>query len=381
METKITQAVILAGGQGTRLRPFTLTNPKPMFPIHGKPALEYLIGQLRDNGIKDILLLLGYLPEKISDYFGDGSEFGVRITYAVSPVEDDTGTRIRKAAHLLREKFLLLYCDNYWPLQLDKLWEFYESKKTLASMVVYGNKDGSSKSNTIVDENGMVILYDKSRTASGLHGVEIGFFIIDKKVLDLLPEDNVNFEASVLPQLVAQKQLAGYLTDHKYYSTGSMDRIPFLEKFLAPRKIALLDRDGVINKKAAKADYVKTWGEFEFLPMAIDGLKFLTRQGYELFLITNQPGIARGKMTMEDYEIITRNMERELAKHGVKFSGIYVCFHNWDDGCECRKPKPGLLFQAAREHVFDLTKAIYIGDDERDMAAGQAAGCKTILIS
>src|SRR3989344_2056157 len=253
METKITQAVILAGGQGTRLRPFTLTNPKPMFPIHGKPALEYLIGQLRDNGIKDILLLLGYLPEKISDYFGDGSEFGVRITYAVSPVEDDTGTRIRKAAHLLREKFLLLYCDNYWPLQLDKLWEFYESKKTLASMVVYGNKDGSSKSNTIVDENGMVILYDKSRTASGLHGVEIGFFIIDKKVLDLLPEDNVNFEASVLPQLVAQKQLAGYLTDHKYYSTGSMDRIPFLEKFLAPRKIALLDRDGVINKKAAKA--------------------------------------------------------------------------------------------------------------------------------
>ena len=183
METKITQAVILAGGQGTRLRPFTLTNPKPMFPIHGKPALEYLIGQLRDNGIKDILLLLGYLPEKISDYFGDGSEFGVRITYAVSPVEDDTGTRIRKAAHLLREKFLLLYCDNYWPLQLDKLWEFYESKKTLASMVVYGNKDGSSKSNTIVDENGMVILYDKSRTASGLHGVEIGFFIIDKKAI------------------------------------------------------------------------------------------------------------------------------------------------------------------------------------------------------
>ena len=102
---------------------------------------------------------------------------------------------------------------------------------------------------------------------------------------------------------------------------------------------------------------------------------------YDIYFITNQPGIARGMMAKQDLDLIHQKMEEELEKNEARIKGIYCCTHGWDDGCECRKPKPGLLFQAARENSLDLTKTIFIGDDERDIQAGEAAGCRTILLT
>ncbi len=146
------------------------------------------------------------------------------------------------------------------------------------------------------------------------------------------------------------------------------------------KKVIFLDRDGVINKKPKKADYVKKWQEFEFLPGAIEAIKLLNQNSYDIYVITNQPGISRGVMSKQDLDLIHQKMEQELEKEGAKLQGIYCCTHGWDDGCECRKPKPGLLFQAARDHNLDLAEVVFIGDDERDLQAGEAAGCKTILL-
>src|SRR6266849_1815443 len=96
-----TQAVVFAGGRGERLRPFTDIRPKPMLEVHGKPFLEYNIEMLREQGFERVLLLLGYLPEIVQDYFGDGKRWGLRIDYSVTPVEDNTGLRLKKAAQLL----------------------------------------------------------------------------------------------------------------------------------------------------------------------------------------------------------------------------------------------------------------------------------------
>src|SRR5579862_2022887 len=101
----IKQAVILAGGQGTRLRPLTLTTPKPLIPIHNKAFVQYLVERLRENGIEEIVFLTGYLGKKIEKYFGDGRRFGLKIAYSWSPVESETGTRIRNASHLLDNTF------------------------------------------------------------------------------------------------------------------------------------------------------------------------------------------------------------------------------------------------------------------------------------
>lgn len=376
----IRQAVILAGGRGERLRPLTDDRPKPMILIHERPFLEYLLEMLQGQGITNILLLLGYLPEKIIDHFGDGSRFGLTIEYSVSDVSDDTGTRIKKAQHLLDDDFLLMYCDNYWPLNLKKLLTFYEQQNTDASVVVYSNKDATTKNNIFVGESGHVMKYDKTRSDSNLNGVEIGFFLLNKAVKDLLPDGDFNFEKEILPRLIDSRQLSGYRTSHRYYSASTPERLPLTEDFFRKRKVMFIDRDGVINKKAPKADYIKKWDEFEFLPGAIEGLHLLRERGYEVYIATNQPGIARGMMTHMDLEQIHVNMEEEFKKNGFEVQGIYSCLHGWDDGCDCRKPKPGLLYWAANEHHFDITKSIFIGDDTRDIEAGEAAGCKTILL-
>lgn len=376
----VNQAVILAGGVGERLRPLTYATPKPMISVNGRPYLEYLIELLKKNGISEIVLLVGYLHDKIIDYFKDGSGFGVNIKYSIGDVSFETGKRIKDAKSLLSEHFLLMYCDNYWPLNLKKLVEFYDRVKTIASVTVYENKDNITRNNVYVDDKGYVVKYDKSRNDENLNGVEIGFFIMDKNILRLMPEDNFSFEKEVLPKLIEGRQLSGYFTGHRYYSIGSLERIALTEKFLQPKRIIFLDRDGVINRKAPKAEYIKSWNEFEFLSGSIDAMKLLSLHRYKIFIITNQAGVSRGAITENDLKFIHSNMVDELEKNGVRIEGIYYCPHGWDDGCECRKPKPGMLFQAAREHGLDLSASIFIGDDERDLQAGKAAGCRTLLV-
>jgi len=146
------------------------------------------------------------------------------------------------------------------------------------------------------------------------------------------------------------------------------------------KKAVFLDRDGVINKKPARGEYVKNWKEFEFLSGAIKALKILCQKGFEIYIITNQAGIGRGFMSEQDLKIIHQELEKELEKQDVKISGIYYCPHEMRENCGCRKPKPGLFFQAAKEHNLDLKKVIFIGDDWRDSGAGLSAECETILV-
>ena len=378
--TLVRQAVILAGGIGTRLRPLTYKIPKPMIALNNRPFLEYLIDLLKENGIEEVILLLGYLPEKIKEYFGNGSKFGMNIKYSIGDISFETGKRIKNAEELLDDNFLLMYCDNYWPLNLKKLVKYHDEHNVLTTVTIYTNKDNSTKSNIKVDDQRYVTLYDKSREEENLSGVDIGFFVINKKIFELMPNTNFSFEKEILPKLIKEKKIAGYLTDYRYYSIGNLERLSITEKFFQPKKVIFLDRDGVINKKPPKAEYIKSWDEFEFLSDSIEAISVLTKNGYDIYIISNQAGIARGMMTDNDLEEIHRNMVNEIEKKGGKVSDIYYCPHGWDEGCECRKPKPGMFFQAAKEHYIDLTKAVFIGDDERDLQAGNAAGCKTVLV-
>lgn len=384
---KITQAVILAGGSGTRLKPFTLKNPKPMVPVLGKPFLAHLIELLKKNGIREVIILTGYLSDKIVEYFGDGQKVGIKIKYSHTPLKDysgeelKSGTRILNAHELLDKYFLLLYCDNYFPFDLKKTREIFIKTGAKVLTTAFSNTDKSTKNNILISDEGFVEKYDKTRTEKNLNGVDIGFMLVEKNVLSLLPKTNSKFEDEIFPKLIREQKLAGFLTDQKYYSIGDIERVKITEKFLKPKKVVFLDRDGVVNKKAPKADYVKTWGEFVFLPGVLKAIQLLTKNGFRIFIISNQAGIARKKMTTKDLNLIHKNMLFQIKKSGGKISGIYYCPHGWDEDCDCRKPKPGMLLQASREHFIDLTKAIFIGDDIRDKQAGDKASCKTILVS
>ena len=375
------QAVILAGGRGQRLRPLTDTCPKPMIEFHGKPFLAYLLELLREQGFERVLLLLGYLPEVIQRACGDGRQWGLQIHYVVSAVEDDTGRRLKLAAAQVDPIFCFLYCDNYWPMPFERMWRQYTDTGVEGLLTVYRNRDRYTRDNVRVDHAGFVVAYDKERTAADLQGVDIGFGIFRREVLDLLPDENVSFERIVYPTLVAERKLQAFLTDHRYYSVSSHERLAITEAFLARRPTVIVDRDGVLNRKPPRAQYVRSWEEWEWLPGALDALRLLTAAGIQVIVISNQAGIARGAMTVADVEAIHQRMVQEIHTAGGRVDAVYYCPHGWEEGCECRKPKPGMLFQAQREFHLDLSRTPFLGDDERDGQAAEAAGCPWIQVT
>lgn len=379
--SSLTQAVILAGGRGTRMKPVTDTLPKPLLPFHGRPFLSYLLEQLKGQDIQDVLLLVGYLADQIKEYCGDGSQWGLRIRYVDSGVEAETGRRLMDAAPLLSNYFLLTYCDNYCPMRLKPMWQTFCESAPLAMVTAYTNREGYTRNNLLVDQGGKVAVYDPGRTESGLNGVEIGYAILSRRVLEYLPQNNVRFEHTVYPTLALEGLLRAYVTEHRYYSVGSHQRLPLTEAFLKPQRAVILDRDGVLNERPPIAHYVRSWEEFHWLPGVIEALQLLQSVGYKLILASNQSGIARGVMTEMDLDLLHGSMAEDLARAGVDLDAIYYCPHGWDDGCLCRKPLPGMLFQAQRDFHLDLTKTLFIGDDERDQEAGQAAGCLTALVT
>jgi histidinol-phosphate phosphatase family protein len=378
--TRPRQAVILAGGRGTRLAPLTDTLPKPMMPFHDRPFLQYLIEFFRDQGFERVLLLLGYLPDKVQDYFGNGDRFGVSIRYSVTDVENDTGRRLYLARNMIDECFMLAYCDNYCPVDFDAMWQRFRQGDARAMVTVYANDDGYSRDNLRVDRDGFVSIYDKSRQEPGLRGVDIGFLLLSRKVLDLLPDENCSFEKIVYPQLVAERSLLAHVTRHRYYSVGSLARLPETEAFLARCPTVILDRDGTMNRRMPRAEYVVNWPDWRWLPGVLPALTKLKSAGVRVIIVTNQPGIARGAMTKEQLDDIHARMLVDVAAAGGEVVAIYHCSHGWDEGCDCRKPRPGMLFQAQRDFCLDLTRTVLFGDDERDGMAAKAGGCPFVMI-
>jgi D-glycero-D-manno-heptose 1,7-bisphosphate phosphatase len=137
----------------------------------------------------------------------------------------------------------------------------------------------------------------------------------------------------------------------------------------------------VLNKKPPRAEYVRKWEEFEWLPGAKAALRLLKEAGYQVIVISNQAGVGRGLMTDADLQQIHTGMRADAKQSGGHIDAVYFCPHDWNEGCECRKPKPGLLFQAQRDLNLDLSRTPFIGDDERDAAAAEAAGCPSMLVS
>jgi histidinol-phosphate phosphatase family protein len=151
------------------------------------------------------------------------------------------------------------------------------------------------------------------------------------------------------------------------------------------KRVAFLDRDGVINKKLPEDNYVTKWEEFEFLSGSIDAIQKLKEADFLTIVITNQRGIGRGLMTEEDLGDVHSKMIAEIEAGGGIIDKIYFCPHDIDDNCDCRKPKPGMLFNAIDDLTsngieVDRKRSYFFGDSEKDINAGRTAGVRTVAI-
>lgn len=272
----------------------------------------------------------------------------------------------------------MMYCDNYCPIDFRALSKDSIRNDATIQLSVYSNKDHYTRDNLRIAHNSQMIeKYDKSRRESNLSGVDIGYAIV-KKIINGI---SGNFASVVFSRLADEGKLFATVTEHRYYSIGSYERIALTEEFFRNKHAVFLDRDGTLNVRPLKAHYIERPDDFIWLSGAVDAIKLLNENKVITILVTNQPGIARGNLTENTLNAIHEKMQSDLKQKGARIDYIYYCPHNWNDGCECRKPKPGMLYQAQRDLSLNLKKCVFFGDDERDMEAGNTAGCKTVLIS
>jgi D-glycero-D-manno-heptose 1,7-bisphosphate phosphatase len=197
--------------------------------------------------------------------------------------------------------------------------------------------------------------------------------------LPVIPADPAPVE-DAYAALARRGELGAYWTEHRYYSVGGHERLPLTEEFFRRRPTVILDRDGVLNERPPRAQYVRSPDEFAWLPGALESLRLLTHAGYRTIVVSNQAGVNRGAMTHEDVSRVHERMRADAERAGARIDAVYYCPHDWDEGCACRKPLPGMLFAAQREYSLDLTRTPMVGDDERDGKAARAAGCPFLAV-
>lgn len=231
------QAVILAGGLGTRLRPITEETPKPMVLVAGKPYLEHQLRLLRRQGITDIVLLTGYLGEQIEKHFREGGRLGVRIRYSREGTPLGTGGALREAVALLGREFLVIYGDSYLPIDYRDVLSSLRDSSAIGLVVVYDNglADTSVRNNIGVDERGLVVRYDKeSANDPGLAYVEAGVLAFRREVVELLSGTGLlSLEREVFPKLIARQSLLAYRTMQRFYDIGTPERLRTIEAYLS----------------------------------------------------------------------------------------------------------------------------------------------------
>jgi NDP-sugar pyrophosphorylase family protein len=221
------QAVILAGGLGTRLGELTRDTPKVMLPFNDKPFLYYIISLLEKQGIKDVVLCIGYLGEQVKDFFGDGKKLGVNIKYSVESRQLlGTGGALRQAQNLLDEYFLVLNGDTYLPIDYPEVEREYLRLRREAMMVVYNNKaDTGVKNNVALGSDQIVVSYDKKGTSPDLKYAEAGAVILRKETLGFIPEgEKISFEDGIYQRLIAQGEMAAYITRQRFYDIGTPEQ-------------------------------------------------------------------------------------------------------------------------------------------------------------
>jgi len=235
------QVVILSGGLATRLNSLRLDVPKSMIEVGGEPFLLHQIELLKKNNLLDIILCIGHLGDQIVNYFGNGERFGVNIKYSW---EEDkllgTGGAVKKAAHLLEDRFIVMYGDSYLDFNYNRYIKYFYGARVLALMAVYLNNDTIDKSN-VTYRNGQITNYDKRGKQRLNYYIDYGATILSKKLLNLIPDKEFYDLSDLFTELSNKKMLFGYEISNRFYEIGSVKGIRDFEKYLKYTNKKLLE--------------------------------------------------------------------------------------------------------------------------------------------
>lgn len=394
------KAVIMAGGFGKRIAELFPDIPKPMIPVCSTPVLEYEINNLREFGITDIIITVHYRSEKIIGYFGDGKNFGVNISYLTEENPLGTGGAVWKLQDELQDDFLLINGDLIFDINFKKLIEFHKNHHALITLTVHPNSHPSD-SELVICHGETVTDWIKNDGALHRNIVNAGIHVISGEIFHLLQPsgDIIDLRKDLVLALIETGRVFAYHTAEYIKDMGTVQRYNEVCRDVETAKVAarrsdkkqkavFLDRDGTLNREKG---YIVSPDEIELLPGAAEAVHQINKSGMLAILVTNQPQIARGELSFDGLNKIHAKLEYLLSEKSAYLDAVYFCPHHPDKGfrgevpslkidCDCRKPKDGMLKKAAEEFNIDLSQSYMIGDREKDVAAGIAAGCKKSLM-
>ncbi len=405
LNKQLIDVVILAGGFGSRLQSRLGILPKPMVNLCGKPALEYQITSCRDAGFTNIYLLVHYNHEVISDYFGEGSKWGVTINYLVEIEPRGTGGALFDALPKLQDTFLVLYGDTYLDVDFSKFVNYHLLKNSEATIFVHPNNHPIDSDLIEVDENSMVVdIHPYPHELGKIYRnlVNAALYVISKSAFKSFTPEKHKYDIAkdIFPQLVNSKtRFFAYQSQEYIKDLGTperLDKVTFDIKSGVTEKLSLrnkrsavfIDRDGTIINLI---DQLNNINDVTLLEGASTSIKKLNKAGKLAVCITNQPVVARGELSLKGLDEIHAKIDHLLGDEGAYLDKLYFCPHHPDSGflgevkelkisCECRKPNIGMIERAISELDIDKQSSWFIGDTTIDIQTGINAGLKTILV-
>lgn len=391
--------VIMAGGKGTRMSASHPDMPKPMIPLCGKPILQWQLECLVRQGHTRIVLVVGHMAQQITGYFGDGSAFGAQLEYIVEEEPLGTGGAL---ALLPRTDILLLMGDVYLDVDFTRFEAFHYEKKSAITLFSHPNSHPKDSDLLVTDGNACVTRWvsKKEENRKDLRNlVNAGLYILSAQELPERPE-RLDLDAHIVSRRINSGQVYAYRSTEYVKDMGTPERLRSVEgdlkngvcqaRMLGRRQRAfILDRDGVLNLPNG---FINSPEQMVLMPGVAQAIERLNHSEYLAICATNQPVVARGEASFETLEAIHGRLDELLAQQaGSYLDDLFFCPHHPDKGyvgeipelkipCECRKPRPGMLLQAAEKYNIDLSRSYMVGDSPADILAGRAAGCTTIGI-
>ena len=398
------KALILAGGKGTRLAELTKNLiPKPMVSIDGKPILERAVMQLKRYGVTDIFMSVGFLNEKIRDYFGNGEKFGVKIEYIIEDEPLGSGGALFFVKDKINSDLIVCPGDVIFDVNFDKLVNYHRQKNALITLFAHPNIHPYDSDLIMTDNEMRVTEINKKNSERNFfykNLVNAGIFVLSPDTLSFFKElKAVNMEHDFVSSFIGSGRVFAYKSAEYVKDVGTIERFAAAEKDLKngvvaaknsenQQKAIFLDRDGTINKYKG---FITDINDVELLPFVSDAIKKINASGYLAIIVSNQPVIARGECTFDQVNAMFDKIETLLGKSGAYIDGIYYCPHHPHSGydgevrelkikCDCRKPEIGMLRRAEKDFNLDLSKCVMIGDGEIDVKTGKNAGIPTVLV-
>lgn len=399
------QAVIMAGGKGTRLRSITNDEiPKPLAPIAGKPILQWQVESLHRGGVTDVILVVGHLGEKIEEFFGDGTAFGVKISYYREEQPLGTAGALAELKDRLEKTFLLVFGDTIFDISIPRMLAFHQEKEAQATLFVHPNSHPFDSDIVLRDKDSRVReLLSKHEERAGWYDncINAGFYVVERELCDRISRGaKTDLEKQLLWPLAKEGGgVYAYLSPEYIKDVGTPERIAVAAEELQngvvwarnlerPQKCVFLDRDGTVNQYRG---LVSTPEHLELEEKAAEAIKKLNRSGYLTIVVTNQPVVARGLCSMEDVERIHKKLKTLLGEQGAYLDDIRFCPHHPDKGypdenpaykipCRCRKPDIGMLAECAEHYHIDLAQSWMVGDTTVDLQTGKNAGTRIALV-